>query len=150
MQFADDSEISVKYILIWLLIKHLCFEWSFISSLLIHYFRDKTKGCSCCAKHWQQQWFSPPPCLKFMTQPTRVSQFFQSVPVVNTTWEAVHVQFLIRKLILMIIPIAREGSNTKWSQISPNYVFVVCIRLPLWNLFSKVCFQAPQALLLSK
>ncbi len=28
------------------------------------------------------------------------------------TWDAVHVQFTIRKLVFMIIPIAREGSIT--------------------------------------
>ncbi len=34
MQFADNSGISVKYMLISLLIKYtICFEWSFISSL---------------------------------------------------------------------------------------------------------------------
>ncbi len=30
--------------------------------------------------------------------------------MVNTTWEVVHIQFPIRKLIFTIIPIAREGS----------------------------------------
>ncbi len=41
---------------------------------------------------------------------TRVLKLFPNFPVVNTTWEAVHVQFLIRKLVFTIIPIAREGS----------------------------------------
>ncbi len=41
---------------------------------------------------------------------TRVSNLFPNFPVVNTTWEAVHVQFPIRKLVFTIIPIAREGS----------------------------------------
>ncbi len=41
---------------------------------------------------------------------TQVSKLFLNFPVVNMTWEAVRIQFLIRKLIFMIIPIAREGS----------------------------------------
>jgi len=39
-----------------------------------------------------------------------VSKLFLNFPVVNTTSEAVHVQFLPRKLVFTIIPIAREGS----------------------------------------
>ncbi len=41
---------------------------------------------------------------------TLVSKLFPNFPVVNTTWEAVHVQFPIRKLVFTIIPIACEGS----------------------------------------
>ncbi len=42
---------------------------------------------------------------------TLVSKLFPNFPVVvNTTGEAVYVQFPIRKLIFPIIPIAREGS----------------------------------------
>ncbi len=41
---------------------------------------------------------------------TLVSKLFQNFPVVNTTWEAAHVQFPIRKLVFKIILIAREGS----------------------------------------
>ncbi len=45
---------------------------------------------------------------------TLVSKLFLNFPVVNTTWEAIHVQFPIRKLVFTIIPnpIAREGSIT--------------------------------------
>ncbi len=41
---------------------------------------------------------------------TWVSNLFPNFPVVNTTWEAIHVQFSIRKLVFTIILIAREGS----------------------------------------
>ncbi len=37
---------------------------------------------------------------------TLLSKLFLNFPVVNTTWEAVHVQFPIRKLVFTIIPIA--------------------------------------------
>ncbi len=42
---------------------------------------------------------------------TLVSKLFQNFPVINMTWEAVHIKFLIRKLVFTIIPIAHEGSN---------------------------------------
>ncbi len=41
---------------------------------------------------------------------TLVSKLFQNFPVINMTWEAVHIKFLIRKLVFTIIPIANEGS----------------------------------------
>uniref|UniRef100_A0A673ICM9 Cerebellin 7 n=1 Tax=Sinocyclocheilus rhinocerous TaxID=307959 RepID=A0A673ICM9_9TELE len=41
---------------------------------------------------------------------TQVSKLSLSFSVVNSTREAVHVQFVTRKLLFTIIPIAREGS----------------------------------------
>ncbi len=41
---------------------------------------------------------------------TLVSKLFLNFSVVNTTQEAVHVQFLMRTLVFTIIPTAREGS----------------------------------------
>ncbi len=41
---------------------------------------------------------------------TRVSKLFLNFPVVNTTCEAIHVQFQIKKLVFTIISIAPEGS----------------------------------------
>ncbi len=42
-----------------------------------------------------------------------VSKLFQNFQIVNTTFEAVHIRFPIRKLVFTIMPIAREGSIGK-------------------------------------
>lgn len=47
---------------------------------------------------------------------TCLSKLSQSFPVVNTTLEAIRVQFLTRKLVIAIIPIACEGIRSVEAQ----------------------------------
>ncbi len=68
---------------------------------------------------------------------TLVSKLFQNFPVVNTTWEDIHIQFPIRKLVFTIILIASEGS------ISQAGTSVVS-RKEKVHLKMNICWNCPQ------
>ncbi len=105
MQFADNSGISVKYMLISLLIKHTICYLAYKYSTLATRQRD--------AVVVRTVMVVPSTMFKVYDPPnseTLVLKLFLNFPVVNMTREAIHVQFPIRKLIFTIIPIAREGS----------------------------------------
>ncbi len=112
MQFADNSGISVKYILISLLIKqYASIDRSYLAykyTTLVTRQRDvvvvrTALTAAMVVPSTMFKVYDPP------NSETLVSKLFPNFAV-NTIWEAVHVQFPIRKLVFTIIPIAREGS----------------------------------------
>ncbi len=58
---------------------------------------------------------------------TLVSKLFQNFPVINMTWEAVHIKFLIRKLVFTIIPIVIIGNPPPRSSITSGTLLLLIL-----------------------